>query len=87
MTIMSIEYLDIKEINDRLCYIAYKDVKVLVMKNNGFVNGTKLCESANKCFLDWLKSESHKELIKEIDYTSNYLAVKKNSIDLTYIPF
>ena len=56
-----------EEINDKFSYGNYLGVKVILMKENGYVNATKLCALANKQFKHWLENKSSKSLVEEVE--------------------
>lgn len=56
-----------EKINDDYSCGAYDKFKVIIMNKTGYINATKLCSEYNKRFDDWLKNDSSKELIKEVD--------------------
>ncbi|ART91590.1 N1R/p28 family protein [Fowlpox virus] len=43
--------------------IKYRDIKVIIMKNNGYVNCSKLCKMRNKYFSRWLRLSTSKALL------------------------
>lgn len=64
--------ISFKDINDEYCWGNYGDTKVILMKENGYVNATKLCSDAKtktgtkKEFKEWKKNASSKELMKAL---------------------
>ena len=61
-----------ENINDEFAYGLYLGLKVIIMKENGYVNGSLLCKSANKKIKHWLENEKTKEYIAY--YTKKGLA-------------
>lgn len=57
----------IEHINERFARGKYGEFDIIIMRRNGYVNATKLCVLANKRFDNWLRLETSKELIKEIE--------------------
>ncbi|AYP74188.1 N1R/p28-like protein [Fowlpox virus] len=57
------------DINEHFCHVQYDKLNLIMMKENGFINATKLCRLGNKHFKDWLKLEKSKELIKEVGHS------------------
>ena len=61
-----------KDINDKYSYGKYGDFKVIVMKKNGYINATKICNDAvtkngtKKDFKEWKRISTAKEIMKEI---------------------
>lgn len=50
---MDFKSLISKEINDRFCYIRYDEFELIMMKENNYINATKLCKLGNKEFYNW----------------------------------
>jgi hypothetical protein len=57
-----------KDINDDYAWAKYGDFKVIIMKENGYINATHLVHlaSKNKKLNDWSRGKSSQELINEI---------------------
>ena len=61
-----------KDINDDYSFGKYGDFNVIIMKENGYINATKICNDAitkngnKKEFKEWLKINNSKFLIEEI---------------------
>ncbi|QGM48861.1 N1R/p28-like protein [Magpiepox virus] len=53
-----------------------------MMKENGFINATKLCKLGNKRFRDWLRLDGSKELIEELEYINSLWKIKSSRADL-----
>ena len=53
-----------QDINDQYAYGKYIDFTVIIMKSNGYVNATKLCDGTNKRFRHWLENTKTKEYIE-----------------------
>ncbi|UOX38632.1 KilA N domain protein [Finch poxvirus] len=71
-----------REIDDRFCYIKYDIFELIMMKENNYVNATKLCILGNKRFRDWLRLEGSKDLIKEIENVNNVWKINPARADL-----
>uniref|UniRef100_A0AAT9UQJ8 KilA N domain protein n=1 Tax=Apapanepox virus TaxID=3049969 RepID=A0AAT9UQJ8_9POXV len=56
-----------RDIDDKFCYIQYDEFELLMMKENKFINATKLCKLGNKRFRDWLRLDGSKELIQTVE--------------------
>jgi hypothetical protein len=52
----------------------YAGIKVLIMKENGYVNATKMCNDENKSFRYWLKSQETKDLLDGIERSGNRIS-------------
>lgn len=63
INISRIIFKDVKE-NNQYGYGMYGDFKVIIMKENGFINATKLCDLDGKQFCHQLQNESCKKLIE-----------------------
>ena len=51
-------------------------LKVIVMKKNGFINATHLCKTCDKDFHDWYNETYSKELIEEVKTETPKLGLK-----------
>ncbi len=54
-----------EDINDDYAYGKLGPFDVMMMKKNGFINATKLCNDAGKRFKHWGENNFSKELIRE----------------------
>ena len=71
----NIMQISFKNINDKYCWGQYGDFKVIIMKENGYINATKLCSEAltrngkKKEFKYWSKlSDTNEKLNKISEY-------------------
>ena len=56
-----------QDINDQYAYGQYMSLRVIIMKENGFVNATKLCDDAEgKRYRNWNRTQNAQEMIKEV---------------------
>jgi hypothetical protein len=55
-----------QEINDQFAYGQYGTFTVIIMKSNGFINGTKLSTDGGKRYRDWTANKNTIELIKAL---------------------
>ncbi len=53
--------------NDLYEYGRWVEFDVLFMKNNGYINATKLCKQAGKDFFVWKKTDGNQSLINEFE--------------------
>ena len=53
-----------EQIKDNYYYGLYGDFKIIVDKNTGYFNATKLCKDGNKDFKNWFQNQESKNLIK-----------------------
>ncbi|ARF02771.1 SWPV1-197 [Shearwaterpox virus] len=78
---MDFSYLVTSNIDEHFCYIEYNDLQLVMMKENGFINATKLCKTKNKNFNSWLLLDETKDLIYKMQhenvnsYQSNLIGV------------
>ena len=63
---MSINEIIFEHINEKYAYGKYGEFKVIIMKENKYINATKLCNTNKKRFDNWLQNENNKNLIEEI---------------------
>uniref|UniRef100_A0AAT9URX7 KilA N domain protein n=1 Tax=Apapanepox virus TaxID=3049969 RepID=A0AAT9URX7_9POXV len=64
---MDFSNLVTREIDERFCYIKYDEFDLIMMKENGFVNATKLCKIGNREFRKWIRLDGSKELIRKVE--------------------
>ncbi|AAR83573.1 transcriptional regulator [Canarypox virus] len=79
---MDFSNLVTREIDERFCYIKYDDFDLIMMKENGFINATKLCKLGKKEFYKWTRLDGTKELIKKVQEMNNIWKVKPGPPDL-----
>ena len=60
-----------ENINDDYAYGKMGTFTVMIMKKNGYINATKLCNFANKRFAHWLENKGSNELVEEVDLQCN----------------
>jgi hypothetical protein len=53
-----------EDINEKYTWANYGLFKLIMMKENGFLNVTKMCDECGKSFFNWKKNKSSKDLIK-----------------------
>lgn len=53
-----------EDINDKISRGKLSHLIVLIMRDNGYVNATKLCRESGKEFEEWYQSELAKEYVK-----------------------
>lgn len=78
---MSLSKIIFEHINDKYAYGKYDEFKVIIMKENRYINATKLCNETGKSFKHWLENANSKNLIEEVEktFTAGYPAVNKKS--------
>lgn len=83
----------VEDIDDTFARAKVGDFDLIMMKENGYVNATKLCRECGKDFADWYTNKSTKKFINTVkrcaDITA-HLVVKKlkgvtNSLKGTYV--
>ena len=52
-----------KKINNKFAYAKLGKFNVIMLRKNGFINATKLCNSANKKLIHWMENKNSKEMI------------------------
>ena len=69
-------------INDDYAYSKYGDFTVIMMISNRYINATKLCKQHGKKFKNWIRNESIKQLIEEVEKKINNKSfIIKENID------
>src|SRR5277367_4321416 len=63
----SISAICYEQISGNYWYGQYGDFKVILMKDSGYVNATKLCKDGGKRFYHWLANDTSKRLIKALE--------------------
>ncbi|UOX38637.1 KilA N domain protein [Finch poxvirus] len=79
---MDFSNLVTREIDERFCYIKYDQFNLIMMKENNYINATKLCKLGGKEFKKWVRLEGSKELIKTVEEANNYWKIKSSDSDL-----
>ena len=73
-----LEHIAFEKIDDEFVYGKYGDFTVIMMKRNGYINATKMCEhiseqtGSKKPYFNWTKNQSANELIGEIETSQGY---------------
>ena len=57
-----------QHICDNYWYGMYGDFNIILMKDCGFVNATKLCKDGGKDLCDWSRNKSSKELLQALSF-------------------
>lgn len=65
---MSIHEIIYESINEKFSYGKYGDFKVIICRENYYINATKLCSEHGKRFDHWLQNDQSKELIQKVNY-------------------
>jgi hypothetical protein len=65
------QFVIFEDINEDYAWVNYGEFKLLMMKKNGFVNVTKMCENHGKKFYNWKQNMSSKDLIKCLSESLN----------------
>ena len=60
------QFVAFQDVNEQYAWVNYGQFKLLMMKRNGYVNVTKMCDEGDKHFFNWKKNSRSKELIKYI---------------------
>src|SRR5438552_2989811 len=56
-----------QQIDENYCFVKYVNFKVLLMKDSGYINVTKLCKDGNKQFYHWKENAVSKRLIHALE--------------------
>src|SRR5277367_5139477 len=67
-----------EHIKDDYWYGAYGEFRVVMMKTNGWINATKMCNDGGKQFRDWTRLQSTKQLLAAYQR----LKASENSTDI-----
>ncbi|QRM16126.1 n1r/p28-like protein [Albatrosspox virus] len=78
---MDFSELVTREIDERFCYIKYDTFELIMMKENNYINATKLCKLEGKEFYNWRKLEGSRELVKKVEEINNFWKVKSPPSD------
>ena len=68
-----ISELVFEQIEGNFWYAVYGPFRVVMMKDTGYINATKMCSSSDKEYRDWAKNKSSRELIQALE---NQLALE-----------
>jgi hypothetical protein len=64
---MSLNEIIFDHIDDKYAYGKYSDFKVIIMKENRYINATKLCKEYGKELKHWKENKSSNDLIYEVE--------------------
>ena len=72
-----------EQIEGNFWYAAYGPFRVIMMKDNGYVNATKLCSSGGKEYKDWIRNKNGQQLVQALKRNmvlenTHELTLKKN---------
>ena len=81
------EYNDIRDvmfehIDKEYAYGKLGDFEVIIMKKNGYVNATRVCDKCGKLFRKWMRNKVSKEIISEVTKLLNKNEYGTNVPDL-----
>lgn len=71
-TVNPLEHIAFEDINDEYCYGNYGEFKVIMMKKDGYINATKMCQDiseqtgSKKPFYNWKENKASVELIDAV---------------------
>lgn len=57
---------ELVNINERYAYVYFGNMKMIIDKETGYINATKICKEAGKEFKHWLANGSSKKLIHKL---------------------
>ena len=67
-----------EQIDGNFWYAAYGPFRVVMMKDSGYINATKLCSSGGKDYFKWSQNKVSQELIKEVSEKLNMARDSEN---------
>ena len=70
-----------EQIQDNYWYGAYGPFRVVMMKDSGYINATKLCTSGGKDYKDWARLKGSTELINALEKVKELENTQVNSIN------
>ncbi|ARF02763.1 SWPV1-189 [Shearwaterpox virus] len=79
--IMDFKCIISKHINDKFCYIEYGDLILIMMKDNSFINASKLCDLGGKDFKKWLTLSTSKILIEDVSSLHKEWKINVNKVN------
>src|SRR3981189_801146 len=75
-----------EQIEGNFWYAAYGPFRVIMMKDNGYINATKLCSSGGRKYKEWVKTKSSKELIQALEHQmvleNTYVSAENSNLPL-----
>ena len=79
------QFVTFQDVNEQYAWVNYGQFKLLMMKRNGYVNVTKMCDDGDKEFRMWKRNTRSKELINllinnDISSVHNYTDENENYI-------
>ena len=79
------QFVAFQDVNEEYAWVNYGQFKLLMMKKNGYVNVTKMCDEGGKSFFNWKKNSRSKELIKCIINDVSDLLIRRSENELLII--
>ena len=79
------QFVAFQDVNEEYAWVNYGQFKLLMMKRNGYVNVTKMCDEGGKSFFNWKKNSRSKELIKCIINDVSDLLIRRSENELLII--
>ena len=69
MSLLSSQRSDVcfEQIKGNFWYGVYGEFRVVIMRDNGWVNATKMCKSGGKEFKHWIENAGSKHLVKILE--------------------
>ena len=67
-----------QHICDNYWYGMYGDFNIILMKDTGYVNATKLCKDGGKDLWDWSRNKSSKELLHALSFKLSAIEASGN---------
>jgi hypothetical protein len=82
---MALNQIIFEHIDDKYAYGKYGDFKVIIMKENCYINATKLCKEYGKELSNWLRNANSKELIEETEKEISVLHIRRTENNKSFI--
>uniref|UniRef100_A0AAT9UR33 KilA N domain protein n=1 Tax=Condorpox virus TaxID=3049970 RepID=A0AAT9UR33_9POXV len=64
---MDFKPLITKDLNEKFYCIRYNELELIIMRENNYINATKLCKLRGREFKNWMRLSESTKLIEEID--------------------
>lgn len=76
---LQLKNLITEDIDDRFCYIQYDEFDLIMMKENRYLNASKLCKLGGKKLSNWIRLDGSKNLIDELNKINKIWKLDHNS--------
>src|SRR5271156_4527117 len=69
-----------EQISGNYWHATYGPFRVIMMKDSGYINATKMCSSGGKEYTKWLRLQNSRQLIEELE---RHQALENTQVSLT----